>query len=89
MQRNVLTSKFKTSNFNVEFTAPLRKTMSGTDPEFWLGGGGGAQKIMCAHAHHEREARSPLFTAGVQGPLKSPDSSQAFDALSYYLSLIC
>ena len=22
-----------------------------------LGGGGGAQKIMCAHAHHEREAR--------------------------------
>ena len=24
------------------------------------GGWGGGEKIMCAHAHHEREARSPL-----------------------------
>ena len=30
----------------------------------------GAQTIICKHAHHEREARSPLYTAGVHaGPL--------------------
>ena len=29
-----------------------------------FGGGGGAQNIMCAYVHHEREARSPLG----QGP---------------------
>ena len=35
---------------------------SGADLGFSLGGGGGGgvQKIICAHAHHEREARSPL-----------------------------
>ena len=33
--------------------------IAGADPGFsW--GGGGAQTIMCAHAHHELEARSPL-----------------------------
>ena len=25
-----------------------------------IGGGGGAQKILCAHAHHDPEARSSL-----------------------------
>ena len=34
--------------------------------DFHLGGGGGvAQKVMCQHAHHER-----------QGPLKGPGSSR-------------
>ena len=30
-------------------------------------GGGGAQKIMSAHAHHERKARSPFYHPGL-GP---------------------
>ena len=35
-------------------------TLPGADrSRIFGGGGGGAQKIMCAHAHHEREAQSP------------------------------
>ena len=37
-----------------------------------MGGGGGAQKIMCAHAHHEREARCPLRPGS--STLKTPGS---------------
>ena len=40
----------------------------------------------CGCAHYEREARSPLYTAGVQGPLKGPGSSRVLDALSWYIS---
>ena len=43
--------------------------------------GGGGAKIMCGHAHHEREARRPL-RPGSRAPLGF------FDALSCYLSLI-
>ena len=38
----------------------------GSDPGFsFRGGGGEAQKIMCAHAHHERETRGPGEALGV------------------------
>ena len=39
--------------------------------------GGGAQKIMCAHAHLEREERN-LLRPGSIGPLKGPGSSWGF-----------
>ena len=53
--------------------------LTGADPGFsWGGGGGRAYKIMCAHAYHEREARSPL----------RPEALGVFDGLSSYLSLI-
>ena len=35
--------------------------VAGVDPGFSLGGGGGVQKIICTHADHEHEARSPLW----------------------------
>ena len=40
------------------------------------GGGGGAQKIMCAYTYHECEVH--LSMTKVQGPLKGPESSQGF-----------
>ena len=45
---------------------------------FICGGGGGAQKNMCEHAHHERQPRSPLRALEALG---------YFDALSCYPSL--
>ena len=45
-----------------------------------LGGGGGAQKVMCQHAHYERGTE--LTLAGVQGPLKGPGSSRVVLMLS-------
>ena len=41
----------------------------------FMEGGGGAQNIMCARAHRERESRSPKVTTGASGPLKYPGSS--------------
>ena len=38
--------------------------LTGADPGFSLGGGGGAQKMMSAHAHYERGPRSPLYGWG-------------------------
>ena len=56
-------------------------------PEFSLGGGGGAQTIMCAHALHKREAWSPL-RPGSRARLRALGAPGGFDALSCYLSLI-
>ena len=53
----------------------------------WEGGGGEAQKIMCGHAHYEREARSPL-QPGSRARLWAPEALGVIDALSCYLSLI-
>ena len=51
------------------------------------GGGGGAQKIISMHAHHEREAWSPLYGQD-PGPAKEPWKLSCFlYALSCYLSL--
>ena len=45
--------------------------ISGADPGFsFRGGGGGAQKIMCPHAHYEREIRSP-FRQGSRARLRA------------------
>ena len=49
--------------------------------------GGGAQKIMWAHAHHKLEARSPL-TPGSRAHKWALEALGVFDALSCYLSLI-
>ena len=53
------------------------------------GGGGGrkAQNIMYTHAHHEREARSPL-RLGSRTRVRALEALGVFDALSCYLSLI-
>ena len=57
------------------------KLLQGADPGFSLGGGGGGWRmIMCAHAHHEREPRSPFYCRG--------PALGFFDALSCYLSLL-
>ena len=55
-------------------------TISGTDPEFSLGGGGGAQKIICANAHYEREIRSP-FRQGSRARLRALEALGVFNAL--------
>ena len=39
-------------------------TYTGADPGFSFRGGGGRKKIMCGHAHREREARSRLYGRG-------------------------
>ena len=46
----------------------MKEESRGESRIFMGGGGGGRKRIMCAHAHHEREAQSPLYTrrAGVQ-----------------------
>ena len=52
------------------------------------GGGGGAKAYKCAlHAHHEREARSPL-RPGSRARLKALEALGVFDALLCYLILI-
>ena len=47
--------------FNVCIWKNIMWNTPGVDPGFPWGGGGGAQKIMRAHAHHEHEAPSPLW----------------------------
>ena len=37
--------------------------IAGADSRIFMGGGG-AEKIMCAHAHHAGEARSPKLGGG-------------------------
>ena len=75
----------------------VEKHGSGADSGFSLGGGGGggaAQKILCAHAHHKREARSPL-QLGSRAHLRALEAlgggggggGGGGDALSCYLSL--
>ena len=51
-------------------------------------GGGGAQKIMCAHAHHEREA-APEVPAWPYG--RGPGSAyiRALEALGFFDALSC
>ena len=49
----------------------------------FIGGGGGVQKIMCVHTHHEREARS-LLRLGSR--LIALEALGCIDALSCYLS---
>ena len=45
----------------------LTNMVQGRIQDFHWGGGGGAQKIMCPHAHYERETGTH-FRQGVQGP---------------------
>ena len=47
----------------------------------------GVQKVMCAQAHHEHEARYPL-RPGSRARSRTPEALGVFDALSCYLSLI-
>ena len=58
--------------------------MQGRIQDFHLGE---EQQIMCAHAHHERKARSPL-RPGSRTRLRALEALGTFDALSCYLSLI-
>ena len=54
-------------------------SITGADPGFsW--GGGGAQNIIYAHAHHNREAQSLLWP-GSRAP------KQALEALGFFLTL--
>ena len=43
-------------------------------------GGGGAQKIICANAHYEREIRSP-FWQGSRARLMALEALRVFNAL--------
>ena len=52
------------------------------------GGGGGAQKIMSTHAHHELEPQSILQLGSRAHDLRALEALRVFDALSCYLSLI-
>ena len=45
---------------------------------------GGAQKIVCVHAHHEHEARCPL-RQGSRARLRSLEALSVFDALLCYI----
>ena len=47
----------------------------------------GVKKMMCAHAHHEREARGPL-RPGSSARLRALEALRVFYALLCYLSLI-
>ena len=51
----------------------------------FIGGGGGELKIMYAHAHYEREVRSPLVPGSARARLRALGDC---DALSCYLSPI-
>ena len=62
-----------------------KSTDQGRIQDFHLGGGG--QKIMCAHAHHERLARCPL-RPGSRARLGPLEALRVFCALSCYISLI-
>ena len=64
----------------------MRLSNQGRIHDFHGGGGGGAKKIMCVHAHHEREPRSPL-RPGSRACLRALETLGFFNALSYYLSL--
>ena len=69
------------ADFVVEVRDP--NLIARADPGFSFGGGGGgAQKIMCAHAHHEREPQSPLRPGFRAHLLKGPGSSRGFMMLS-------
>ena len=51
-----------------------RRRVPGADPGFSFRGGGGAQKIMWAQAHYERENRSPFRQGSRACMLKGPGS---------------
>ena len=53
--------------------------IAGADPGFSFGGWGegGAQKIMCAHAHYERETRSS-FRQGSRARLRALEALWVF-----------
>ena len=52
--------------------------LSGADPGFHLGGGGGAQKIMCPHALHERDARRKNATTLIVNFMNFVDQTYFF-----------
>ena len=60
--------------------------ISGADPGFSFREG--AKDYVCAHAHHERKAQSPLCL-GSRVRFRALEALGGFDALSCYLSLIC
>ena len=64
----IIMSKFLKILF---FLFIIESKFQGQIQNFLGGGGGGAQKIMCSHAHQEREVQSPLWPesrAHLKGP---------------------
>ena len=71
---------------NIQTFAHVHIHTAGADPGFsWWGGG--AQKLMCAHAHYDHETQRP-FRQDSKARLKALEALGLFYALSCYLRII-